>query len=585
MMGPTAAGWEIRDSDGTSVLRSGTLNNQVSGTDLVADGVSYQKMGNVTPAGAALTFKFLGGGGGANIQVMDVVKFVPNPPVATGGGLTDPTPLVRVIPGPGSASDLPIELGAGQPGGSYSVVNPRLNGHWSELYKGDYYGTWRRRAEGLPVHPLSDTLLGPLRAAGGVVVMDFTASPKAGGASYTGGFNTFPGDDSDSWSFDAAHQHWGYGGTPGVKKLKKPPMYQEGSTSDGFPCPNINDGGDHHILGVERDEATGGVKAIYEGYQLNTFDGVDIYGQGMYDNDFTVVDPPPPNGYPGTDAAGLPLIHGTLMSEQLGLGFGHVLRFTIAQGYGHKYYCHPARDGNFGWAPWPSGLPLGAIVRLKQSWYDAHKGDYTGQARVLVDWMREYGLILADWSYGPGMRVSGLGDDGFVQADLNQFGTHPITADEFEVLDFPHYVRTTGPTSVALGAPVALTLTHEPATDLNWGIHLYPQTITHTDGTTSQADWPDVSLGAGASLSGSTFSCTQTFHPPKAGAWTLNVTGGNGEIWYRDPFTFTVSGPATTYEITSPGGTAGAPLAVAVGPNGTYTGTITITPSGCGLTA
>jgi hypothetical protein len=112
-----------------------------------------------------------------------------------------------------------------------------------------------------------------------------------------------------------------------------------------------------------------------------------------------------PDGWTSADAAGLPVLPGLVKVAEVKAGaIHHALRFTVANS--QQAYIHPATHAaGKADATLP---PMGLRLRLHAS-FDASA--FTGPARVIVDAMKQYGLILAD--NGSNWYVSGDSDDGW----------------------------------------------------------------------------------------------------------------------------------------------------------------------------
>lgn len=136
-----------------------------------------------------------------------------------------------------------------------------------------------------------------------------------------------------------------------------------------------------------------------------------------------------PDGWTSADAAGLPILPGLVRLAEVKAGaIKHALRFTMART--SKYFVHPAthaasdRD-----LPSP---PMGLRVRLKGSF--AIPATASAEAKVILEAMKKYGLILAD--NGSDWYVSGDSDDGWdplMDGILGALGK--VKGSDFEVVD------------------------------------------------------------------------------------------------------------------------------------------------------
>jgi hypothetical protein len=109
----------------------------------------------------------------------------------------------------------------------------------------------------------------------------------------------------------------------------------------------------------------------------------------------------------------------------------HALRFTVAQT--QDGFIHPAThaassstDANL--------PPMGLRLRLKASFDVA---SFHGEARVVLDALKKYGLIVAD--NGSNWYISGAADSRWDDDDLNQLKTVPGSA--FEVVNTGESIR------------------------------------------------------------------------------------------------------------------------------------------------
>jgi hypothetical protein len=134
-----------------------------------------------------------------------------------------------------------------------------------------------------------------------------------------------------------------------------------------------------------------------------------------------------PAGWTSADAAGLPIVPGLVRCEDLAAGrISHAIRVTFAQT--RRAYVHPARHAASSSAD-PALPPMGARLRLRS---DVDLSPFTGQARVIMEAMRTYGLIVAD--NGSNWYFQGEQADCFDESALRQIrGQVPGTW--FEVVD------------------------------------------------------------------------------------------------------------------------------------------------------
>jgi hypothetical protein len=134
-----------------------------------------------------------------------------------------------------------------------------------------------------------------------------------------------------------------------------------------------------------------------------------------------------PEGWTSADAAGLPILPGLVRYEEVAAGaINHALRFTVWQT--QRGYIHPATHFASDSTD-PNRPPMGLRLRLKAS-YDI--SGYTGQARVILEALKKYGMIVADngtsW-FITGAPYPGPGP-GWNDDDLDQLKRLPGSAFE-----------------------------------------------------------------------------------------------------------------------------------------------------------
>jgi hypothetical protein len=182
--------------------------------------------------------------------------------------------------------------------------------------------------------------------------------------------------------------------------------------------PRIEGGGDRHVLLVDRDACK-----LYELYNASRQGTSWHAGSGaiwnLRSNHLR------PAGWTSADAAGLPILPGLVRYDEVAAGaIRHALRFTASKT--SNRYIWPARhvagDAD------ASLPPMGLRVRLKAS---VDISLYGRQARVVLQALKTYGMILAD--NGAPWFISGASDRHFNDDDLHALGK--ITGADFEVVD------------------------------------------------------------------------------------------------------------------------------------------------------
>lgn len=265
---------------------------------------------------------------------------------------------------------------------------------------------WNTRVDAAPVDPASATLIASIGAEA-MLHMDF-------GASWDGGPFGIPyvvvGADQPkvAVSFDAADES-----DPGPYPIPPDAPVEGGAAADG----------DRHVLVVDASTRT-----LYELYDAHPQpDGSWHAGSGaVFDLEAGTARPA---GWTSADAAGLPILPGLVRYDEVAAGhIDHAIRFTVSST--RRAFVAPATH----WAsadPDPALPPMGLRVRLRA---DFDVSGYPTQARVILEAMQTYGMIVAD--NGSDWFVSGTPDSRWYDDQLNTLKDVPGGA--FEVV-------TTGP--------------------------------------------------------------------------------------------------------------------------------------------
>lgn len=179
--------------------------------------------------------------------------------------------------------------------------------------------------------------------------------------------------------------------------------------------------GDRHVLVLNSGNCT-----LYELYRAfpNPADGGWFADSGaVFDLNSNALRP---EGWTSADAAGLPILPGLARYDEVEAGeIRHALRFTVwrtQRGYIHPA-THFASNSND-----PNRPPMGLRLRLRAD-YDI--SGYYGQARVILEALKRYGMIVAD--NGSSWFISGAYDPGWDDDDLDQLKLAPGAA--FEAVD------------------------------------------------------------------------------------------------------------------------------------------------------
>jgi len=220
-------------------------------------------------------------------------------------------------------------------------------------------------------------------------------------------------------------------GIPYVVVSRKQPRvpvgfeYRDESDPGPYPIPatapiegGARGDGDRHVLVVDRDNWK-----LYELYDAHPKGSGWTAGSGAIFNLGT--GKARPAGWTSADAAGLPIFPGLVRYDEVSAGrIDHALRFTVSQT--RKAYVAPAR--HFASNDTGSDLPpMGMRVRLKSSFTI---GGYPKQARVVLQALKTYGMIVAD--NGSDWYLSGAPDKRWNDDALNTLKQVPGSA--FEVV-------------------------------------------------------------------------------------------------------------------------------------------------------
>jgi len=197
--------------------------------------------------------------------------------------------------------------------------------------------------------------------------------------------------------------------------------YGDESDPGPYPIPanaKVESGSDAHVLVLENGSCT-----LYELYAAQkTTNGWSADSGAIWHLDSNALRPA---GWTSADAAGLPILPGLVRADEVLAGhIDHAIRFTASRS--QKGYILPAT--HFAGTNDNSLPPMGLRVRLKAS-YDI--SGLTGQAKVIAEAMRTYGMILAD--NGSNWFFSGATDPRWNDDELNELKTIPGSA--FEAVD------------------------------------------------------------------------------------------------------------------------------------------------------
>lgn len=263
---------------------------------------------------------------------------------------------------------------------------------------------WNRDISAYPLHPRSDAYIASINASRQFLHADF-GSPAEYGIPYM----VVPGSQPKvPITFTA---------------------YGDQSDPGPYPVPSnapVEAGSDHHVLVIDGDNCVlyEMFNAAYNGTGWNADSGAVF---NLLENGFRRY------GWTSADAAGLPIFPGLVRYDEVAAGvINHAVRFTVQQTQRAfilpaTHYASSNRDPNL--------PPMGLRLRLKAN-YDI--SGFYGQARVVLEALKKYGMILAD--NGSSWFITGATDPRWNDDDLNQLKTVPGSA--FEAVDTDEYITT-----------------------------------------------------------------------------------------------------------------------------------------------
>lgn len=184
------------------------------------------------------------------------------------------------------------------------------------------------------------------------------------------------------------------------------------------PNPPIENGGDRHILMIDRDNW-----ALYELYAAEKNGSQWHAGSGaIWQLDSNALRPP---YWTSADAAGLPIFPGLVRYDEVQRGeIAHALRFTAERT--RRAFVFPAR--HYASSDVSASLPpMGMRVRLKAS---VNISSYSASNQVILRALKKYGMLLAD--NGSNWFVSGAPDSRWNDDDLSELKS--LRGRDFEVV-------------------------------------------------------------------------------------------------------------------------------------------------------
>lgn len=195
--------------------------------------------------------------------------------------------------------------------------------------------------------------------------------------------------------------------------------YESESDPGPYPIPNdvpIEGGSDRHILVIDTDNCK-----LYETWDSEyNGSGWSVGAAAIFDLTSNELRP---DGWTSADAAGLPVFAGLIRYDEVKAGaINHAIRFTAKRT--QRGYIYPAT--HFASTITDEDVPpMGLRLRLKA---DFDLSGYTGDARVVLEALKKYGMILAD--NGSDWYVTGEMHSGWDDEDIHQLKSVPGSAFE-----------------------------------------------------------------------------------------------------------------------------------------------------------
>ncbi|MCE9596513.1 MAG: hypothetical protein K8S54_00965 [Spirochaetia bacterium] len=261
---------------------------------------------------------------------------------------------------------------------------------------------WNTRVDSLPVHALSNAYIQSIGAQKKLKA-DFGSGLWEGGP--IGIPFTLQTGKGVRVSFQYADES-----DAGPYPLPLKPPIEGGEASDG----------DRHVLVIDEKDCK-----LYELYAARkAANGIWSAGSGaIFDLKSNKLRP---SGWTSADAAGLPIFPGLVRYEEVAAGkITHAIRFTARNT--QKAFVWPAT--HFASSKKDKNIPpMGMRFRLKSNFAT---GQFSPQTRVILDALKQYGMILAD--NGSDWFMSGAPNEKWNNDILRELGR--VNGSQFEAVD------------------------------------------------------------------------------------------------------------------------------------------------------
>ena len=196
--------------------------------------------------------------------------------------------------------------------------------------------------------------------------------------------NTAPLSIPGTWAYRPASK--------GPYLLPPEPVVYENSKLTKYATAKWVKDGDHHLLIYVRDEATGGLKELWEYYQpwvTRNDKNADhaVAGASWRKFDLRNGETPPP-GVPSTDAAGMMILPLVVRYDEVARGsINHALRFCVNNTDISPTFKWPARIAAGAWNR-ETGMPYGTRLRIKVLVVECQRGCGPGHRHPGADHRR-----------------------------------------------------------------------------------------------------------------------------------------------------------------------------------------------------
>jgi len=313
-----------------------------------------------------------------------------------GQGLTPSTGESDAGPSSGNPSSPPPDAGPTQDPSPPAPPPPPPPPPKAPIFPPD--NAWNTRIDGDPVDPASDAYIADMGA-----------------------------DDPLMAAWDAEGD-----GIPYVEVGQDQPMvrvsywgYPHESDPGPFPIPwnaEPDPSADRHVIVVDRERGF-----LYELFQGGrNADGSWNASNGARWN--LRSNSTRPLRWTSADAAGLPIFPGLVRWNEVDSGYiGHALRFVV--GHSQQGFVWPATHAAGTCPTWSHCPPMGLRVRLKK---DVDISGFSWRMRVILQALKDYGMIVADNGGGTSWWLSGAPDPRFSDAETRSLSR--IRGRDFEVV-------------------------------------------------------------------------------------------------------------------------------------------------------